>query len=99
MPYITPERRKELDKEIHYLANALKLLRDSSDDAAGYVGDLNYTISELITKVIPDKRYKHINEIVGVLESLKLEFYRRYAGPYEDLAVIKNGDTDGYKKV
>jgi hypothetical protein len=39
------------------------------------------------------KNYKHINEIIGVLECAKQEFYRRVAAPYEDTKIQENGDV------
>lgn len=37
--------------------------------------------------------YKIINEIIGVLECVKLEFYRRIAAPYENDKQQANGDV------
>ena len=38
------------------------------------------------------KRYSTFNDILGALDGAKLEFYRRIIGPYEDRAILKNGD-------
>lgn len=38
-------------------------------------------------------KYKHINDICGVLEAVKAEFYRRVAAPYEDLKIKENKDV------
>jgi hypothetical protein len=37
--------------------------------------------------------YSIINDIVGVLECAKMEFYRRVAVPYEDKKRTENGDV------
>jgi hypothetical protein len=37
--------------------------------------------------------YSDYNEIIGVLECAKMEFYRRLAAPYEDSKIIVNGDV------
>jgi hypothetical protein len=36
--------------------------------------------------------YKSINDVIGVLECVKQEFYRRIAVPYEDKKIEQNGD-------
>lgn len=77
MPYITPERK-------------LELLEDKPSSA----GELNYTITKLIVEFLgKNYRYKDINDVLGAIEGAKLEFYRRVVVPYEDNAMIKNGDV------
>lgn len=58
-------------------------------------GELNYRITMLCLNYIDmlGKSYKSINEVVGVLECAKLEFYRRLAAPYEDTKIQQNGDV------
>ena len=61
-------------------------------------GELNYAITELIKRYLKENGknptgYGDINEIVGVLECCKLEFYRRIASPYEDEKIQSNGDV------
>ena len=58
-------------------------------------GQLNYLITELIKAYIPNNTvtYTTVNDIVGVLECAKQEFYRRVASPYEDNKIEKNGDV------
>ncbi|MAF24397.1 hypothetical protein CL634_02265 [bacterium] len=59
-------------------------------------GELNYMITNLIIKYAKDHPgYSGINDVVGALEGAKLEFYRRYAAPYEDLKIAENGDVYG----
>jgi len=41
-------------------------------------GELNYVV--------------HINKAIGVLECIKLEYYRRVAAPYEDSKIEEAGD-------
>ena len=55
-------------------------------------GVLNYSISCLL-KQLYDLRYSEVNEAVGALECIKQEYYRRVAGPYEDLKAKENGDV------
>jgi hypothetical protein len=80
MPYIKPELRPEI------------LL---SPDAIVNAGELNYYISTLIDNFIDKKgkSYSTINEVIGALECIKLELYRRVAVPYEDIKMQQNGDV------
>lgn len=85
-----------------YVDNATRQLLDSSLDAvacriakmlSARPGDMNYAISALIKKVYgTNLRYADYNEIIGVLEDAKLEFYRRRVGPYEDKKILEHGD-------
>jgi hypothetical protein len=40
-----------------------------------------------------NKSYFSYNEVVGVLECVKLEMYRRLVAPYEDRKCKENGDV------
>lgn len=87
MPYILPEDRKKIDKEIDALIEAL---------GATSAGELNYTFTRILNAVYAFKnspRYANINEAVGVLDCVKLELYRRTAAPYEDIKIEENGDV------
>jgi len=43
---------------------------------------------------IRDKRkcYQTYNDVIGVLECIKQELYRRFVSKYEDLKIKQNGD-------
>jgi len=58
-------------------------------------GELNYSMVVLLNKYIKDNghSYRTYNDIVGVLESLKMEFYRRMVAPYEEIKMRLNGDV------
>lgn len=97
MPYIKQGQRETLDRSISELSEILS--KNFAEDAIE--GALNYTITNLIASITATEgnwRYKFINRAVGVLECVKLEFYRRLAGPYEDKAIEKNGDIKMYEK-
>jgi hypothetical protein len=82
MPYIA--QREDLDKKLK------PLLEDVEDYSEG---ELNYIISTLLWSYFKAiKSYASINKIVGVLECVKLEFYRRQAAPYEDTKKELHGD-------
>lgn len=57
-------------------------------------GDLNYVISMALKSywLHSQQTYTDINDIMGAIESAKLEFYRRVAVPYEEEKIKTNGD-------
>lgn len=55
-------------------------------------GALNYLITKLLLATHP-KTYADYNNLIGVLECTKLEFYRRAITPYEDKKRQENGDV------
>jgi hypothetical protein len=87
MPYITQEERPKFDKVLTELIKILKELPVESVD-----GNLNYVVTSIIKEVYP-LRYFHINRAMGLLECIKMEFYRRVAAPYEDTKIEQNGDV------
>jgi hypothetical protein len=84
MPYIDKQKREELKPK-------LKTYCTES-------GELNFQITCLLLDYIKfnGKSYKQVNDVLGALEGAKLEFYRRFAAPYEDKKINENGDV--YKK-
>lgn len=79
MPYITQERRKELQVTPEPMRNA---------------GELNFTITTLLVQYLEyNKGYQAYNDCLGVLEGAKLELYRRLVAPYEDHKIKENGDV------
>lgn len=91
MPYIAQNRRDALDQSIDQLIDVLELINEK--DQTALAGDLNYTITRILDGAYPSKRYRQMNEIVGVLECAKLEFYRRIAVPYEDQKRYEESDV------
>ena len=93
MPYIDKEYRKEIDAFVdglttYHVKPAIKPVDNC--------GELNYAITRLCDNYIKSRcglKYGAINEVVGVLECAKMEFYRRIAGPYEDTKIAANGDV------
>jgi hypothetical protein len=87
MPYIKQEDRE------HYK----KLLEEAyvcfSKDMTE--GELNYVITSILNLYVKNHgvSYKTYNEVMGVMESAKQEFYRRNVAPYEDLKIRENGDV------
>ncbi|MBT4120606.1 MAG: hypothetical protein HOA57_00755 [Candidatus Magasanikbacteria bacterium] len=85
MPYILQSDRERLDPKIKELAETI-----NTDQRAG---ELNYTITKLLLALKGNGKYKDYNELMGALESAKLEFYRREIAPYEDTKIEENGDV------
>lgn len=78
MPYVKSERR------------TLPVLYTPIDS-----GELNYLFTRICLDYLALKgeKYQYYADIVGALESCKLEFYRRAVAPYEDKKIIENGDV------
>jgi len=87
LPYIKPENRVKYEKVLEELISILKSLPMENVD-----GELNYVVTKMLKEIYP-LRYFHINRAVGVLECIKLEFYRRVAAPYEDKKIKDCGDV------
>ena len=87
LPYVKPENRVKYEKILGELIDVLKSLPAEEVD-----GELNYVVTKILKQVYP-LRYFHINKAIGVLECVKLEFYRRVAAPYEDKKMKESGDV------
>ena len=87
MPYIKTEKRVKYEKTLHELVGILKSLPPEEVD-----GELNYVVTKILKGVYPLKYY-NLNKAIGVLECMKLEFYRRVAAPYEDIKIKESGDV------
>lgn len=89
MPYIDQETRKNLDKEIDNLIAILPrgLGLEVKD------GDVNYVITRIIDELYSSKDYTHYNRALGVLEAVKLEYFRRKIIPYENEKILTMGDV------
>ena len=82
MPYITKERRAELDDAYH-------------DAFADNPGELAYVLyREILDYLPPNYRFYNINEVLGVLSAVESEFKRKILIPYEKDALIKNGGIE-----
>jgi hypothetical protein len=97
MPYIKQSDRQKFDNYTNSLdyddglyTRMASIIGDIND-----VGELNFVITCICQEYIKKNglRYKHLNDVIGVLECLKLELYRKIGGPYEDIAIAKNGDV------
>lgn len=90
MPYIAPDDRDQYEDTIQ------TLIEDFFHAGSDWRGELNFVVSSIIAGLIETwdgPRYSQINDLIGVLECIKLELYRRVAAPYEDLKAEENGDV------
>lgn len=81
MPYITQEQREELQEWLDSI-----VLFDLPS------GELNYVVTSLLLKTNP-KCYDDYNTLIGVLECIKLELYRKRIALYEDKKCAENGEV------
>ena len=81
MPYINQKAREQVEP--------------TSSRPAATAGELNYQITRLALQYMNThgRCYMTFNEIIGVLECAKLEFYRRIIDPHEDYKQRENGDV------
>ena len=112
MPYIKEERRKTVDECIEQMVGSLLLnvFRDSydekptpenlsSEELLSIIGDINYCISRVVSKLMGKPAYSKIAMITGVLENVKQEYYRRVGVILEDQKILENGDIREYGKL
>lgn len=93
MPYITKDERRRYDPLIDQITKELLEKFPGENGRDFSEGDLNYIISSVVWKLFKKKpSYRMLNKLVGVLESVKLEFYRRQGVPYERVKRRENGD-------
>jgi len=85
MPYINQVRRRSIEKQ---------------ETTPNVPGTLNYAITKIIHNYIKDNGlcYNNLNEVIGVLECAKQEFYRAVAAPYEDIKRKENGSISELDK-
>lgn len=83
MPYIQQKDREKFDKAIEEFPIPTS------------PGELNYVITRLVHRMVAalGESYRVYNVMVGVLECVKLELYRRKVAPYEDKKIEENGDV------
>ena len=89
MPYINGDTKKVLSINMSKLKENLGWYAEKSQ-----TGVLNYIFTSLILRWLGDKpNYAKYNEVIGVLECVKLELYRRAVSVYEDSKLTENGDV------
>ena len=88
MPYVNQVVRQTFEPEL----SRLRLLMDGGSIQPG---DLNYVITALVKSYLgPTPGYTRYNAAIGVLECAKLEVYRKWVAPYEDVKAAENGEIE-----
>lgn len=91
MPYLTQEKKNQIHNDD--FKETKKLTIDLDKINCG--GDLNYLFTILAIAYL-DKHglnYNNSSDVTKAMDNCKDEFYRRLLGPYEDMAIAKNGDV------
>ena len=86
MPYIKGNRRA-----------ALRVLSDRfNHEPIESAGELNYILTLILHtyRQHHTESYQTYNDMIGALESAKLELYRRSVALYEDTKIKENGDVE-----
>ena len=80
MPYISQERRKELDAGAPF---------------STHPGELNYSMARIVDRYVLScgTNYRTFNDVIGALDALKMEIYTRFVRPYEDKKIGEHGDV------
>jgi hypothetical protein len=88
MPYIKLAGRNRFENLLHQVVQTMP------SDA----GELNYLISRIVDTYIQvkSKNYANLNEVIGVLECVKQEYYRRIISVYENSKMAESGDVYGF---
>lgn len=98
MPYISQDKRNVLNQAIDSVHHAIVEL-ELDQDGNNTQGNLNYAITRLLRMVYGDDGgYQNINDVIGLLECIKMEHYRTVAVPYEEQKRYDNGDIDSNKE-
>lgn len=96
MTYISQDKRSLLDEYINSLHHALVGL-EADDENNNMESNLNYIITRLLFMVygtFDTTNHKQINDAVGLLEGVKLEFARKVAFPYGNQKEFENGPVE-----
>ena len=82
MPYIKKDDRALFQSGLDFLTDYIRS-----------PGEANYVITKMLLEAFDPESYSDFNEIIGILECCKLEFYRRAVATYEDAKIKENGDV------
>jgi predicted type IV restriction endonuclease len=88
MPYIKQDKRKIYEKALTELVHLLREVPEEERD-----GHINYIVTVLLKRLYQPPNYRRYNKAIGVLECIKMEFYRRMVSPYEEDKIRENGDV------
>lgn len=71
-----------------------------ADGTIKNAGCFNYAVHQLIDSYFDqnNRNYQTINDIIGALDCVKMELYRRMVEEYEEIKILQNGDCAPYTK-
>lgn len=90
MPYIKKAQRSPIDK---FLDGLIVILVNTTSKGKVNNGQTVYTIYKLLRQIYGEGNFETKSNALKVLESAKLEYYRRVMAPYEDSKIASNGDV------
>ena len=85
---------------IDFLVDALNRIptAQTNDEKKNYLevkdGHVNFVLTTIMKQIYHQQSYATYNRAIGVLECIKLEFYRRMVAPYEEKKIKENGDVE-----
>ena len=92
MPYIKRELREKVEPEFKIFKEKInKIIKTDPTIRAGL---MNYLFTSMLDNCygpLENARYNDYNEIMGMLECCKMEFYRKAIIPYENWKERENG--------
>ena len=93
MPYIDVKKRQKINKSLEEIEKLISV--DKEFDVSPSEGDMNYIITILLLTYLSVKgeSYATYNSIIGILECVKQEIYRRKISGYENKKIDINGDV------
>jgi len=89
LPYIKQKERSRYEPWLGILIDVLSEIPEEDRD-----GHINYVVTMILKHLYEPPKYRRYNKAIGVLECIKLEFYRRMVAPYEDEKIEENGDVE-----
>ncbi len=96
MPYIKQANKLLLNDAINNI-NDIVLEHGANSGIVNFI--INQITSSILTNYGSHLEYQTIQDIIGVFECAKLEFYRRVAARYEDRKINENGDISSYQLI
>jgi hypothetical protein len=96
-PYILPSSRPPIDEAVDHL---VEVIRSQNSDGA-WMGDAAYAISRLLpglTLKFGEPRYWHMVALMGIMETVKIELFKRIASPFELERMKHNGDVSEFRQ-
>lgn len=93
MPYISQEDRNNINiGSIEVLVSDILNVPSQKKKGA-----LNYVVTKLALGVYGRGGYTELSDAIAALQDAADEIKRRKLGPYEDQAIVKNGDLVEYE--